>query len=178
MNLTGLDMMQIGDFRMSGEMISRDRNSAANVTDFAETLRRVAASQTAASGSASASDELPASLSPAGLSPAALPPINPAANQAAPDPSRPASRFAVIDRDSKLFEQCVELEIFLVKNLVNSMRSTIQRSGLIGDSFAGQIYEDMLFDEHARNISQNANFGLAEMAYLELTGQRGRIIPR
>jgi len=97
---------------------------------------------------------------------------------AAPELSRNTPRGVTIDRDSELFQQCLELEIFLVKTLINSMRSTIQRSGLIEQSFAGEMYEDMLFDEYARHLAQNAGFGLAELAYLELTGQRGRVVLR
>jgi flagellar protein FlgJ len=85
---------------------------------------------------------------------------------------------AHIDKTSKLYEQCVELEIFLVKNLITSMRSTVQKSGLIDEGFAGKIYEDMLYDEYARDFTKNANFGLAEQAYLELSGQRGKTLIR
>jgi len=73
-----------------------------------------------------------------------------------------------IDRNSELFQLTLELETFLVKNLLNAMRSTIQRSDLIDQGFAGQIYEDMLFDEHARSLTRNAGFGLAEAAYRQL----------
>jgi len=45
-------------------------------------------------------------------------------------------------------------------------------------SLAGKMYEDMLYDEYAKNFAKNAGFGMAEMAYLELTGQRGKIIPK
>ena len=86
------------------------------------------------------------------------------------------SPSAKIDKTDKLYEQCLELEIFLVKNLISSMRNTVQKSGFIDEGFAGKIYEDMLYDEYARDFAKNANFGLAEMAYLELTGQRGKII--
>jgi len=48
---------------------------------------------------------------------------------------------------------------------------------LIDEGFAGKMYEDMLYDEYARDFTKNANFGFAELAYLELTGQRGKIIP-
>ena len=81
---------------------------------------------------------------------------------------------AVIDKTDKLYEQCLELEIFMVKSLLSSMRNTIQKSGLIDEGFAGKMYEDMLYDEYARKLAENANFGMAEMAYLELTGQRGK----
>jgi len=84
----------------------------------------------------------------------------------------------VIDKKSKLYEQCMELEIFMVKTLISSMRNTVQKSGLIEQGFAGKMYEDMLYDEYARTFTENANFGMADLAYLELTGQRGKIINR
>jgi flagellar protein FlgJ len=96
----------------------------------------------------------------------------------APAEAGHANRFATIDKTDKLYEQCVELEIFLVKTLISSMRSTVQKSGLIDEGFAGKMYEDMLYDEYARDFAKNANFGMAEMAYLELTGQRGKIVQR
>ena len=86
------------------------------------------------------------------------------------------SKTAVIDKTSKLYEQCLELEILMVKTLISSMRGTVQKSGLIDESFAGKMYEDMLYDEYAREYTKNANFGMAEQVYLELTGQRGKIL--
>jgi flagellar protein FlgJ len=91
------------------------------------------------------------------------------------DTASPAKQ-AVIDKTDKLYEQCLELETFLVKTLISGMRNTIQKSGLIDEGFAGKMYEDMLYDEYARDFTRNANFGLAEQAYLELSGQRGRAI--
>jgi flagellar protein FlgJ len=32
------------------------------------------------------------------------------------------------------------------------------------------MYEDMLYDEYAKSFAKNAGFGLAEMAYRELSG--------
>ncbi|MCL2720313.1 MAG: rod-binding protein [Treponema sp.] len=74
-----------------------------------------------------------------------------------------------IDKNDKLYQLCLELETFLVKNLLNSMRSTVQKSGLVDDSFAGQMYEDMLYEEYAKDFTRGANFGLAEQAYRQLT---------
>lgn len=87
-------------------------------------------------------------------------------------------RTVKIDKNDKLYEQCMELEIFLVKTLVSSMRNTVQKSGLIDEGFAGKMYEDMLYDEYARDFAKNANFGMAEQAYLELSGQRGKVLIR
>ena len=85
--------------------------------------------------------------------------------------SAPVNRLGVndpIDKTDKLYELCLELETFLVKNLLNSMRNTVQKSGLIEEGFAGKMYEDMLYDEYAKDFTKNANFGLAEQAYRQL----------
>jgi flagellar protein FlgJ len=88
-----------------------------------------------------------------------------------PPPSSPE-----VDKTSRLYEQCEALETFLVKTLITGMRNTVQKSGLIDEGFAGKMYEDMLYDEYAKDFTRNAGFGLAELAYLELTGQRGKLI--
>ena len=79
-----------------------------------------------------------------------------------------------IDRTDELYEQCLALETFLVKNVINAMRKNVLKSSLIDTGYAGEIYEDMLWDEYAKDYTKNAGFGLADLAYLELTGQRGR----
>jgi flagellar protein FlgJ len=88
----------------------------------------------------------------------------------------PGTGKAVINKQDKLYEQCEALETFLIKNLISGMRKTVQKSGLLDTGFAGQMYEDMLYDEYAKDFSKNANFGFAELAYLELTGQRGKLL--
>jgi len=75
-----------------------------------------------------------------------------------------------IDKNDKLYQLCLDLETFLVKNLLTTMRNTVQKSGLIDGGFAGKMYEDMLYDEYAKDFTKNANFGLAEQAYLQLKG--------
>ncbi|MDR1576015.1 MAG: rod-binding protein [Treponema sp.] len=91
--------------------------------------------------------------------------------KAAPPHDSAAAPKAAIDKTDTLYEQCLELETFLVKNLISSMRSTIQKSGLIDEGFAGKMYEDMLYDEYAKDFTRNAGFGLAEQAYRELRGR-------
>jgi Rod binding protein len=73
-----------------------------------------------------------------------------------------------IDKNDILYQKCLELETFLVKNLLTTMRNTVQKSGLIDEGFAGKIYEDMLYDEYAKDLTKSAGFGLAEQAYRQL----------
>jgi flagellar protein FlgJ len=78
-----------------------------------------------------------------------------------------------IDKNSKLYKQCEELETFLIKNILDGMRKTVMKSDLVDEGFAGKMYEDMLYDQYAEKLSKDTNFGLAEDAYLQLTGQQG-----
>ncbi|MCL2196941.1 MAG: rod-binding protein [Treponema sp.] len=84
----------------------------------------------------------------------------------APVQARPGQE--PIDKEDKLYQLCLELETFLVKNLLTSMRNTVQKSGLVDEGFAGKMYEDMLYDEYAKDFTKNANFGLAEQAYRQM----------
>ncbi|MDR0623828.1 MAG: rod-binding protein [Treponema sp.] len=104
---------------------------------------------------------------------------SPPAKSSSPPPSSLLTPHSpTVDKTDKLYEQCEALETFMVKILINGMRNTVQKSGLIDEGFAGKMYEDMLYDEYARDFTKNAGFGLAELAYLELTGQRGRVITK
>ena len=62
-----------------------------------------------------------------------------------------------------------------MKTLLKEMRKTVPEGELGDNSFAGKMYRDMLDDEYASSLSKNAGFGLADMAYLELSGQRGKV---
>ncbi|MDR0527671.1 MAG: rod-binding protein, partial [Spirochaetaceae bacterium] len=78
--------------------------------------------------------------------------------------------------DPKLYAQCEELETFFLKTLLSSMRKTVDRAELTKPGFAGEMYEDMLWDERAKSFSKNAGFGFAKMLYKELTGEKGTMI--
>ena len=75
-----------------------------------------------------------------------------------------------IDRTSKLYEQALELESYFVKIMLSSMRSTVPKTGINGTtSFASKTYEDMMYDELSRTVTQHAGFGLADQIYLQLS---------
>jgi len=152
-----MDVKGVGDIGSYNSMINegvvnRAKNQASDVSKFEELLRKTA-SQTNQDKVENIGDPIPHTQDPI-----------------------PSSRYAKIDKTDKLYEQCMELEVFLIKTLVSSMRNTVQKSGLIDQSYAGKMYEDMLYDEYAKDFAKNANFGMAETAYLELTGQRGKIV--
>jgi len=155
MDVSGIGDLNIFNNIINDGIVDRAKNDVKELSSFEETLRRTA--------SQANQDKVGDTLNPEPLT------LN-------PEPLSSSSKYAKIDKTDKLYEQCVELEIFLVKTLVSSMRNTVQKSGLIDEGYAGKMYEDMLYDEYAKNFAKNANFGMAEMAYLELTGQRGKIV--
>lgn len=86
-----------------------------------------------------------------------------AANQA-----NPHIKAKKIDRTSKLYEKSLELEGYFVKQVLSSMRKTVNKGNMFGGGFAGNMYEDMLFDEYAIKMTKNAGFGLADQIYQSL----------
>lgn len=62
----------------------------------------------------------------------------------------------------------MELESYFVKQMLSEMRKTVNKSALGGSDFAGEMYNDMLFDEYAASMTKNAGFGLADQIYLSL----------
>ena len=92
------------------------------------------------------------------------------AKGAAANQANPHVQTKKIDRTSKLYEKSMELESFFVKQMLSQMRKTINKSPLGGEGMAGQMYEDMLYDEYAVSMTKNAGFGLADQIYLSLRG--------
>jgi flagellar protein FlgJ len=158
MDVSGLGSLYLDNARFTPAALGTPGGSSAAPADrsggsFAEALEAARIAQEAGEGPRSA-------RSPSGES-----------------GSPPPGTKPRVDKTDQLYEQCQALETFLIKTLISSMRNTVQKTGLIEEGFAGKMYEDMLYDEYAKDFSKNAGFGLAEMAYLELTGQRGKIPP-
>lgn len=80
-----------------------------------------------------------------------------------------AGQTGSIDKSSRLYEKSLELETFMVKIMLSSMRETVGKAELFGgDSYASRMYEDMMFDQYASEMARNAGFGIADAVYLQL----------
>ena len=73
-------------------------------------------------------------------------------------------------REEKLREACQDFQSIFIKQMLESMRKTVQETGLLSGGRAEKIFEDMLYDEYAKKMSKTAGFGLDEMIYRQLTG--------
>ena len=83
---------------------------------------------------------------------------------------------SVIDRSSRLYETCVEFEAIFLKQMLNAMRKTVPRDGLLDGGMAQDVFEDMLYDEYSKSMARSAGFGLADTVYLHLTSEQARAV--
>ena len=74
------------------------------------------------------------------------------------------------DKDQKaLLESCQELESVFLNQILSSMRATVPKSDLMGDSFATDVWESMLYEEYSKQMSKTQSTGLAEILYKQLS---------
>ncbi len=71
--------------------------------------------------------------------------------------------------NSKLKQACSDFEAIFIKQMLNSMKKTINKTKLIDGGMSEDIFEDMLFDEYAAKMSANSNLGLAKQMYSQLS---------
>ncbi len=69
----------------------------------------------------------------------------------------------------KLWETCIEIESLFVAKMFKEMRSTVNKTEWLSGGFAEEIFEDMLYDEYALQLSKNSSLGMAKMAYDEMS---------
>lgn len=82
---------------------------------------------------------------------------------------------AIEEKDEKkLKKACSDLEAIFVNMMFKQMRNSVQKSGLFDGGFAEEMYEDMLFEEYADEVSKNKGTGLGDMLYRQLTRKRGK----
>jgi Rod binding domain-containing protein len=79
-------------------------------------------------------------------------------------------------RDDKLYSVCVEFESLFIKQMLNSMRKTVEKGEMLHGGYAEEIFEDMLYDEYSVLMAKSSGFGVAEMAYRQLSPQDSGII--
>ena len=71
--------------------------------------------------------------------------------------------------DTKLMDVCTEMESLFVAKMLKEMRKTVHKNEMLHGGFAEEIFEDMLYDKYALDISKKANLGLAHQLYNEMS---------
>jgi flagellar protein FlgJ len=77
-----------------------------------------------------------------------------------------------VDKSSELYKACLDFEAIFIKQMLNVMRKSVQKEGLLDGGLSEDIFEDMLYDEYAQKMAQTAQFGLAETMYLQINHQK------
>ncbi|MCT4687994.1 rod-binding protein [Vallitalea sp.] len=71
--------------------------------------------------------------------------------------------------DKQLKEACKEFEQYFVNQLFKEMRNTVHNGGLIPKSQGEELFEDMLYDEYSKEISEGSGIGISDMMYKQLS---------
>jgi flagellar protein FlgJ len=74
-----------------------------------------------------------------------------------------------IDRSSKLYKVSQEFEAIFIKQMLNVMRKSVSKTGLLDGGMAEEIFEDFLYDEYAKKMAESGAFGISEMIYRQLS---------
>ena len=73
------------------------------------------------------------------------------------------------DTHKRLWDACVEAESLFVAKMIKEMKKTVPKNEWLHGGHAEEIFEDMLYDEYALNMSKNADFGMARLLYDEMS---------
>jgi len=77
-----------------------------------------------------------------------------------------------VDKSSELYKACLDFESIFIKQMLNVMRKSVQKQGLLDGGLSEDIFEDMLYDEYAKKMAETAQFGLAETMYLQINHRK------
>ena len=81
---------------------------------------------------------------------------------------RSQSKFGQLDSEKDMEKVARDFESVFVNKLLESMRKAIPKSGLL-DSSALDMYQSMMDQEMAKNMSERKGMGLGEMVYKDLS---------
>ena len=65
----------------------------------------------------------------------------------------------------KLKEASQDFEAIFIKQMLDAMRKTLPKGGLIDGGMAENIFEDMLYEERAKIMAKTGSIGIADMLY-------------
>ncbi len=73
--------------------------------------------------------------------------------------------------DKKLKAVCKDMESVFMNLMLTSMRATVPKDSLLGESNEDDIMKSMLDNEMSKNMAQAGGVGLADLLYRQLSTQ-------
>ncbi len=84
-------------------------------------------------------------------------------------PSAQGLSTTKIDKDSKLYQACEDFQAVFIKQMLDTMRKTVDKSqSLMKPNEGEKVFEDMLYDEYSKTMSKTAGFDLADNLYRQM----------
>ena len=83
----------------------------------------------------------------------------------------PAASSAGNAEMAKLKQACQDFEAIFIKQMLDSMKKTVNKSELTKKNMGEDIFEDMLYDEYAKKMSSTAGLGVGDMMFQQLSRQ-------
>jgi peptidoglycan hydrolase FlgJ len=81
--------------------------------------------------------------------------------------SKPAEALTP-EEDAKLKKACKDFESFFLYYLLKEMRAAVPKEGIMEDSAAQEIYQDMFDEKIADRIAKTRGMGLSDMLYKQV----------
>ena len=97
-----------------------------------------------------------------------LPGLNSQVASSKANTAGPTYVTGTVDKTSKLYKVSQEFEAIFIKQMLNVMRKSVSKTGLLDGGMAEEIFEDMLYDEYAKKMAVTGSFGIADMIYGQL----------
>ena len=72
------------------------------------------------------------------------------------------------ESDAQLKEACAEFESYYINKVFSEMRKSIPETQLFEKAQGHEIYEDMLYEEYAKEIAAGKGSGIKDMLYNQL----------
>ncbi len=71
-------------------------------------------------------------------------------------------------KNKELMDACKDFETIFVKQMLDSMRKTINKTDISENNAGKEYFEDMLYKNYAEKITETANLGISKMMYKQL----------
>lgn len=83
---------------------------------------------------------------------------------------------AVTEEDQKkLKESAQEFETYFINQILQEMRKSMPKSELFDESSTSEIYEDMIYEDMAKEISKAGGLGMADMLYKQMEKESDKL---
>lgn len=77
--------------------------------------------------------------------------------------------------DKALRDATRDFEALFIKQMLDSMRKTVPKDGMLDGGMGKDIFEDMLYDEYSKQMAKTADFGISDMMYKQLSTRKPEI---